>query len=121
VADAEERASRLLSASPAVIYSFKAKDDFAATFVSDNITRLFGYGSREYFWRERVHPEDLPRIEAEVSPQPEAAPRQRDHRAQEQGARGALQEALEIPLAPDLPLDLHRGPKGSRSRPPARS
>jgi adenylate cyclase len=72
LAEAEERASRLLSASPAVIYSFKAKDDFAATFVSDNITALFGYGPREYldnpnFWREHVHPEDLPRIEAEVT------------------------------------------------------
>jgi adenylate cyclase len=72
LAETEERASRLLSASPAVIYSFKAKDDFAATFVSDNITRLFGYGPREYldnpnFWRERVHAEDLPRIETEVT------------------------------------------------------
>jgi adenylate cyclase len=72
LAAAEERASRLLSASPAVMYSFKAKGDFAATFVSDNITRLFGYGPREYldnpnFWRVLVHPEDLPRIEAEVT------------------------------------------------------
>ena len=71
-ASAQARASRLLSASPAVIYSFKAKDDFAATYVSDNIARIFGYGPREYldnpnFWRERVHPEDLPRVEAEVT------------------------------------------------------
>jgi len=54
-----------------VIYSFKAKDDFAPTFVSDNIGRLFGYSPREYlddanFWRVRVHPDDLPRVEAEV-------------------------------------------------------
>jgi adenylate cyclase len=66
------RASRLLSASPAVIYSFKARDDFAATFVSGNISRLFGYEPSEYlndlnFWREHVHPEDLPRIEADVN------------------------------------------------------
>jgi PAS domain S-box-containing protein len=71
-AAAETRASRLLSASPAVIYSFKARDDFAATFVSDNITRLFGYEPNEYlqdlnFWRERVHPEDLARVEGGVS------------------------------------------------------
>jgi PAS domain S-box-containing protein len=68
---AEVKLARLLGVSPAVIYSFKAKDDFAPIFVSDNITRLFGYAVREYlddpnFWRERVHPEDLPRIEAEI-------------------------------------------------------
>jgi PAS domain S-box-containing protein len=71
-ASVQARASRLLSASPAVIYSFKAKGDFAATSVSDNITRLFGYAPREYldnpnFWRERVHPDDLERIEVEVN------------------------------------------------------
>jgi PAS domain S-box-containing protein len=70
-AAAEIKLSHLLGASPAVIYSFKAKDNFAPIFVSDNITRLFGYAVREYlddpnFWRERVHPEDLPRVEAEV-------------------------------------------------------
>jgi adenylate cyclase len=63
--------ARLLDASPAVIYSFKARDDFAPLFVSQNITRLFGYAAREYledpnFWRERVHPEDLARVEAEI-------------------------------------------------------
>jgi adenylate cyclase len=65
------RLSRLLDASPAVIYSFEAKGDFAPTFVSDNIMRLFGYAASEYlenpnFWRERVHPDDLPRIEGEM-------------------------------------------------------
>jgi PAS domain S-box-containing protein len=70
-AAAEVKLARLLGASPAVIYSFKAKDDFAPIFVSDNIGRLFGYSPREYlddanFWRERVHPDDLPRVEAEV-------------------------------------------------------
>ena len=36
-ASMQERLTRLLDASPAVIYSFKAKDDFAPIFVSDNI------------------------------------------------------------------------------------
>ena len=68
---AATRLSRLLDASPAVIYSFEAKGDFSPTFVSENITRLFGYAASEYlenpnFWRERVHPQDLPRIEAEM-------------------------------------------------------
>jgi adenylate cyclase len=75
VADVEAavagRLAKLLDASPAVIYSFEAKGDFAPTFVSDNIARLFGYAAVEYldnpnFWRERVHPEDLPRLEAEM-------------------------------------------------------
>jgi PAS domain S-box-containing protein len=68
---AATRLSRLLDASPAVIYSFEAKGNFSPTFVSENITRLFGYAASEYlenpnFWRERVHPQDLPRIEAEM-------------------------------------------------------
>jgi PAS domain S-box-containing protein len=63
---------QLLSASPAVIYSFKASGDFAPTFVSENIKRLLGYAPREYldnpnFWRERVHPDDLKRVETEVA------------------------------------------------------
>ena len=70
-ASMQRRLTRLLDASPAVIYSFKARDDFAPIFVSDNIETLFGYPPRDYldnpnFWREHVHPEDLPRIEAEV-------------------------------------------------------
>lgn len=71
-AAAATRLARLLDASPAVIYSFEAKGDFAPTFVSENIARLFGYAASEYldnpnFWRERVHPDDLPRLEAEMS------------------------------------------------------
>ena len=71
-ATAQERTSRLLSASPAVIYSFKARDDFAPTFVSDNLAAVLGYGPAEYldnpeFWQERVHPDDRERVEAEVN------------------------------------------------------
>jgi PAS domain S-box-containing protein len=71
-AKAREQAARLLAASPAVIYSFKACGDFAPTFISENIEILFGYGPDEYldnpnFWRERVHPDDLSRVDAEVS------------------------------------------------------
>ncbi len=71
-ASMQERLTRLLDASPAVIYSFKAKDDFAPIFVSANIETLFGYAPQDYlddanFWRERVHPEDLAEVEAEVT------------------------------------------------------
>ena len=47
-AAAQDRLVRLLSASPAVIYSFKATGDFAPTFVSDNIIDVFGYAPAEY-------------------------------------------------------------------------
>jgi len=70
-ASMQKRLTRLLDASPAVIYSFKAKDDFAPIFVSANIEILFGYAPQDYlddpnFWREHVHPDDLPNVEAEV-------------------------------------------------------
>src|SRR3984957_5357304 len=71
-AAAQEQLTRLLSASPAVIYSFKATADFAPTFISDNITSVFGYTPAEYladpsFWRDRVHPGDLARVEEAIS------------------------------------------------------
>ncbi|MBM3544523.1 MAG: PAS domain S-box protein [Alphaproteobacteria bacterium] len=74
-AEAAEDATRgrlnaLLETAPSVIYSFKAKDDYAPTFVSENIKRLLGYCPEKYlehadFWRNNVHPEDLPTVEAE--------------------------------------------------------
>ena len=71
-AASQESLARLLSASPAVIYSFKASGDFAPTFISDNIIDLFGYAPAEYladpsFWRDRVHPDDLVRVEEAVA------------------------------------------------------
>jgi len=71
-ATAEQRLARLLSSSPAVIYSFKARGDFAPTFVSDNIAEVFGYTPAEYlenpsFWRDRVHPDDLARVEDAIA------------------------------------------------------
>ena len=69
---AQERVARLLSTSPAVVYSFKAAGDFAPTFVSDNIIDVFGYAPAEYlenplFWRDRVHPNDLARVEEAIA------------------------------------------------------
>jgi hypothetical protein len=43
-----EHLSRLLSVSPAVIYSFLARGSFAPSFVSENLTRIFGYRTGEY-------------------------------------------------------------------------
>src|SRR3954451_19078947 len=63
--------SHLLTSTPAVLYSFEAEGHYAPTFVSENIARLFGYAPREYlespaFWLDRVHPDDLPRVLAEL-------------------------------------------------------
>jgi PAS domain S-box-containing protein len=71
-AAAKARLARLLASSPAVIYSFKAAGDFAPTFVSDNIVSVFGYAPAEYlenpsFWRDRVHPSDLARVEDAIA------------------------------------------------------
>jgi adenylate cyclase len=69
-AAAHARLSRLLSSSPAVIYSYKAMGDFAPTFVSQNIRDWLGYEPQDYlqhadFWRRCVHPDDLVVVEAE--------------------------------------------------------
>ena len=67
---AQVRLTHLLTASPAVLYSFEATGDNAPTFVSDNIRDLLGYEPAEYlegpsFWTDRVHPDDLPRLLAD--------------------------------------------------------
>jgi PAS domain S-box-containing protein len=51
-----------------VIYAFEASGDYRPTFISQNIKELLGYDREEYlespdFWRSRVHPADLARIE----------------------------------------------------------
>ena len=62
----------LMEWSPSVIYSFRAFGDYGPTFVSENIQRLLGYEPSEYlenpnFWRERVHADDLGRVESEIA------------------------------------------------------
>ena len=71
-ATAQERLERLLSSSPAVIYSFKASGDYGPTFISDNVKDLLGYEPNEYlesadFWRRSVHPDDLAGVEVEFA------------------------------------------------------
>lgn len=70
-ASAQAHMAELLNASPAVIYCRAAEGDFQPTFVSDSVTRLFGctprdYLSDPYFWRGRVHPDDIDHINAWV-------------------------------------------------------
>ena len=66
-ASAHAHLSRLLNASPAVIYCRRASDNYQPTFVSDSISDLFDVTPREYFenpdlWKERGHPDDVARI-----------------------------------------------------------
>jgi two-component system, cell cycle sensor histidine kinase and response regulator CckA len=69
---AEARLHYLLSANPAVLYASKASGDYAATFVSDNVQAMLGYSSQDFlddpeFWASHIHPEDAPRVFADLS------------------------------------------------------
>jgi two-component system, sensor histidine kinase and response regulator len=68
-AAAHAHLSRLLNASPAVIYCREASNDYQPTFVSESIAQLFDVSTKEYFdnpdlWKERVHPDDVPRVQS---------------------------------------------------------
>jgi PAS domain S-box-containing protein len=63
----QDRLLHLLNSSPVVIFSCKASGNYDATFVSDNITTIFGHSAERFvnevgFWANHIHPEDQPRI-----------------------------------------------------------
>jgi len=63
----EERLRFLVAASPAVIYTSKTSGDFAATFLSENVTTQLSYTARDFvddpnFWASHIYPEDAPRV-----------------------------------------------------------
>ena len=65
---AQDRLNHLLTSAPAVIYSFEPDGDYAPTFVSENVKTLLGYEPKEFiedadFWTDRIHPNDLPRVQ----------------------------------------------------------
>jgi len=69
---ANERLKYLLSTTSAVIYSAKTFGDYAATFISENVTRMTGYQADEFirnsnFWIDHVHPEDKKEIENAIA------------------------------------------------------
>ena len=66
-AAAHAHLSRLLNASPSVIYCRQATNNYQPTFVSQSIAELFDVTPKEYFenpdlWKQRVHPEDVDRL-----------------------------------------------------------
>ncbi|MEA5522012.1 PAS domain S-box protein [Limnoraphis robusta CCNP1315] len=67
---AQARLQHLIISSPIVIYSSPASGHEGATFISDNVQSVLGYKSQEFadtgFWAQHIHPEDAPRIFAEL-------------------------------------------------------
>ena len=58
-----KRFKLLLSSSPAVIYASKAFDNYAATYISENVSDLIGYQPTDFlrnpsFWVDHIHPQD---------------------------------------------------------------
>ncbi|MEE9150490.1 MAG: PAS domain S-box protein, partial [Thermoplasmata archaeon] len=69
---ANERLRYLLTSTSAVIYTAKSSGNYGATFVSENVTQMAGFESKEFlgksnFWIDHVHPEDKKRVQKEVS------------------------------------------------------
>ncbi len=68
----KQRLIYLLAASPAIIYSFEAKEDYLPTFISENVKKILGYEPSEYledprFMPSHIHPDDIRRIDKEWS------------------------------------------------------
>ncbi|MGC9505326.1 PAS domain S-box protein [Baaleninema sp.] len=68
---AQERLEYLLVSSPGVIYSCKTGDDFAATYMSENVESLTGYKAEQFvsapnFWGSCLHPDDVARVFEDV-------------------------------------------------------
>jgi len=71
--EARERLQYLLTVTPGIIYVNKGSDDYACTFVSENVDQIMGFAAWEMledpdFWSERLHPEDSPRVLQELGP-----------------------------------------------------
>jgi PAS domain S-box-containing protein len=70
-AAAQTPLQELFLRSPAVIYVCKPGGDYGATFISENVRHQLGYDSREFidasaFWVNRIHPEDVRSVLAEL-------------------------------------------------------
>lgn len=94
IAEVQESAhahlTRLLNHSPAVIYCREATGNFQPTYVSESVTRLFDVSPKEYFdnpdlWKERVHPDDVPRVAAWIDQTFEGGKRAIEYRYRPQG------------------------------------
>jgi PAS domain S-box-containing protein len=69
---AQERLQYLMTVTPAIVYTNQA-NDYACTFVSENVSRIMGFSAWEMledkdFWAVRLHPDDAPRVFKEMAP-----------------------------------------------------
>jgi PAS domain S-box-containing protein len=66
-----ERLQFVMATNPAVIFTCRAEENYAATFISENIYELTGYTTDEFlagsnFWVNHVHPKDVDQIFADL-------------------------------------------------------
>ncbi len=83
--ESEERLRFLLKATPSVIYTCKWGPPYGATFISENVGSQSGYKPEEFtenfdFWADHIHPEDAPRIFAELPKLLESGYHQQEYR-----------------------------------------
>ena len=69
---AEARLRELVTRGPAMIYSARPAGNYATTFISENVMTQLGYSAREFiqdpgFWAQHIHPQDAPRVFAEMA------------------------------------------------------
>jgi len=67
----QERLRYLLSHSPAILYTRQVSGNYSVTFMSDNAASVVGYSAQDFthdpqFWANHIHPEDVPRIFANL-------------------------------------------------------
>lgn len=68
----EHKQNELLSASPLIIYRCEPKNNFPATYITENIRIQLGYEPYEFtentdFWANHIHPEDAPHVFSSLS------------------------------------------------------
>ncbi len=69
--ETQQRLQHVVASSPAVLYTLVGEgEDLRPTWISENVRTMLGYPVMEIFqrrwWQERVHPEDLQRVLAEI-------------------------------------------------------
>ncbi len=67
-----ELLEHLLKVSPTVVYRCEPSGSYPATFISANVEKQLGYEPRQFtndpqFWASHIHPDDAPRIFAELA------------------------------------------------------
>jgi len=83
--ESQNRLSNLLTSTPVVIYTSKISGDYAATYISENITEITGYYPHQFiedpaFWANSIHPDDKEKIFDELGAVFKTGHHQHDYR-----------------------------------------